>query len=122
MVPGIDPSVIKILTAGWLVHTLLLNPSQQVGVLVGMQAFGTGTGPGPARPGSGTSNAEDVESSAQQRYIASCVELQSAISTLESALVAFVGKDAGDIKVFEHTRARLDQELSAAGKSAFSPE
>jgi len=36
---------------------------------------------------------------AERRYLESCSELSSAISTLESAVTAFVGKDRGDIKV-----------------------
>ncbi|KOO23562.1 hypothetical protein Ctob_005733 [Chrysochromulina tobinii] len=49
---------------------------------------------------------------AERRYLESCSELSSAISTLESAVTAFVGKDRGDIKVFAQTRARLESELA----------
>jgi len=55
---------------------------------------------------------------AQQRYLESCVELQSAISTLENAITAFVGRDS-DIQVFAATRARLEEELAASQAGGF---
>ena len=46
-------------------------------------------------------------------YLDSCRDLQSAIGSLESALIAFTGKEEGvKGQVFAKTRARLDRELS----------
>jgi hypothetical protein len=85
---------------------------------------------------------------AERRYLESCSELSSAISTLESAVTAFVGKDRGDIKVstrrwpanpdrpilqivdvgdscgwqvFAQTRARLESELAEGEFNSASP-
>ena len=53
---------------------------------------------------------------AKQQYLESCQELSTSISTLQSALVAFLGKDDGVREnCFPQTRARLEQEMSQAG-------
>lgn len=49
-------------------------------------------------------------------YVEACRELQDAIHSLESALIAFTGKEEGiKNQVFARTRERLDAEVSAGG-------
>ena len=81
-------------------------------------------------------------SAAKQKYVASSQELASAISSLENALVAFVGREEGikvlprllplttvlvkrsvlapcaQGQVFAQTRARLEEELAASRGSS----
>jgi len=67
------------------------------------------------QPASASVASAAADDASTKRYLESCAELSSAISTLESALSAFVGKDGGDVKCFVQTRARLEQELSSGG-------
>ena len=46
-------------------------------------------------------------------YLESCKDLNSAISSLEAALISFTGKEEGvKGQVFAKTRARLDKEMA----------
>ena len=55
----------------------------------------------------------DGDDNPRGAYLDSCRDLQNAIGSLESALVAFTGKEEGvKGQVFAKTRARLDRELS----------
>lgn len=56
---------------------------------------------------------ETQDEQAKEAYMDACRELQDAIGSLESALVAFTGKEDGiKGKVFARTRERLDNELA----------
>ena len=64
-----------------------------------------------------TMDAEDNRSA----YLDSCRDLQSAIGSLESALIAFTGKEEGvKGEVFAKTRARLERELAQQAAPADS--
>ena len=59
------------------------------------------------------------QEAARTRYESSCAELNSAIGTLESALVAFLGKEEGvKGQVFAQTRARLEAEMQQVGPNS----
>ena len=64
-----------------------------------------------------TMDAEDNRSA----YLDSCRDLQSAIGSLESALIAFTGKEEGvKGEVFAKTKARLERELAQQAAPADS--
>ena len=55
----------------------------------------------------------DGDDNPRGAYLDSCRDLQSAIGSLESALIAFTGKEEGvKGEVFAKTKARLDRELA----------
>jgi hypothetical protein len=55
----------------------------------------------------------DADDNPRSAYLDSCRDLQSAIGSLESALIAFTGKEEGvKGEVFAKTKARLDRELA----------
>lgn len=55
----------------------------------------------------------DTDDNPRGAYLDSCRDLQSAIGSLESALIAFTGKEEGvKGEVFAKTKARLDRELA----------
>lgn len=58
------------------------------------------------------SSAKPENDAAEAAYIDSCLELKTAITSLEASLTAFVGKDNMQAEVMAHTKARLTSELA----------
>jgi hypothetical protein len=58
-------------------------------------------------------DAHAEDEAAKEAYFDACRELHDAISSLESALISFTGKEEGiKGKVFARTRERIDAEIS----------